>query len=61
VAAIGARSGLVAGRARTGQVDGFLAIPAQELNGRHLVTVDAEVVQTFRSARDGRPEGLHYD
>jgi imidazolonepropionase-like amidohydrolase len=41
VAAIGARSGLVTGSARTGQVDGFLAIPAQELNGPHLVTVDA--------------------
>ena len=23
--------------------------------------IDSEVVQTFRSARHGRPEGLHYD
>ena len=41
VAAIGARSGLVTGSARTGQVDGFVAIPAKDLNGPHLVTVDA--------------------
>jgi DNA-binding beta-propeller fold protein YncE len=41
VAAIGARSGLVTGSARTGQADGFVAIPAKELNGPHLVTVDA--------------------
>jgi len=41
VAAIGARSGLVTGSARTGKVDGFLAIPAKDLNGPHLVTVDA--------------------
>jgi hypothetical protein len=25
------------------------------------VSFRAEVVQTFRSARHGRPEGLHYD
>jgi sugar lactone lactonase YvrE len=41
VAAIGERSGLVTGSARTGQVDGFVPIPARELNGPHLVTVDA--------------------
>jgi sugar lactone lactonase YvrE len=41
VAAIGERSGLITGSARTGQVDGFIAIPAKELNGPHLVTVDA--------------------
>src|SRR4029079_15957637 len=33
VAAIGGRSGLVTGSVRTGQVDGFTAIPAKELNG----------------------------
>jgi imidazolonepropionase-like amidohydrolase/sugar lactone lactonase YvrE len=41
VAAIGARSGLITGSARTGQPDGFIAIPAKELNGPHLVTVDS--------------------
>ena len=41
VAAIGARSGLITGSARTGRVDTFMAIPAQELNGPHLVNVDA--------------------
>jgi len=41
VAAIGERSGLVTGSARTGQVDQFIPIPANELNGPHLVTADA--------------------
>ena len=41
MAAIGERSGLVTGSARTGQVDGFVPIPAKDLNGPHLVTVDA--------------------
>jgi DNA-binding beta-propeller fold protein YncE len=41
VAAIGARSGLITGSARTGRVDTFIAIPAQDLNGPHLVNVDA--------------------
>jgi imidazolonepropionase-like amidohydrolase len=41
VAAIGERSGLLTGSARTGTVDQFIPIPAKELNGPHLVSVDA--------------------
>jgi len=40
VAAIGPGSGLVIGSARTGQVEQSLPIPAKDLNGPHLVTVD---------------------
>lgn len=41
-AAIGEKSGLVIGSAKTGQVSQWLPIPAKELNGAHLVSVDDE-------------------
>src|SRR5439155_9540041 len=41
VAAIGARSGLAIGSARTGAVEQLIPIPAQELNGPQLVSADA--------------------
>ena len=41
VAAIGARSGLAIGSARTGELEQLIPIPAKELNGPHLVTADA--------------------
>jgi imidazolonepropionase-like amidohydrolase len=40
VAAIGARSGLAIGSARTGTVEQFIPIPAKDLNGPHLVSAD---------------------
>jgi imidazolonepropionase-like amidohydrolase len=41
VAAIGARSGLAIGSARTGELEQLIPIPAKELNGPHLVSADA--------------------
>jgi DNA-binding beta-propeller fold protein YncE len=40
VAAIGEKSGLVIGSAKTGKVDQLLPIPSKDLNGPHLVTAD---------------------
>ena len=40
VAAIGDKSGLVIGSAKTGTVDQLLPIPSKDLNGPHLVTAD---------------------
>ena len=42
VAAIGEKSGLVIGSAKTGQVQQQLPIASKDLNGAHLVTADAE-------------------
>jgi imidazolonepropionase-like amidohydrolase len=42
VAAIGERSGLAIGSAKTGQVDQLLPIAAKELNGAHLVAAGAD-------------------
>jgi DNA-binding beta-propeller fold protein YncE len=41
VAAIGDRSGLLIGSASSGQVRSFIPIPADGVNGPHLVTADA--------------------
>jgi imidazolonepropionase-like amidohydrolase/sugar lactone lactonase YvrE len=42
VAAIGEKSGLLIGSARNGEVRDFIPIPAEGVNGPHLVTADAQ-------------------
>jgi DNA-binding beta-propeller fold protein YncE len=42
VAAIGARSGVLIGSARTGEVGDFIPVPADGVNGPHLLSVDAK-------------------